>query len=93
LRRPKELRPHKETFSMAVEFGVVKFFDDTRKWGFIARENGQNDVFVHLSSLSEGLHTLVPDSLVQFEIGPGPKGSNQAKNVFVVKEPEPDEGD
>jgi CspA family cold shock protein len=73
-----------------MEVGVVKFFDDTKKWGFIARENGA-DVFVHLTSLSEGLHTLVADQLVQFEIGPGPKKSPQAKNVSVVKDADPDE--
>src|SRR5580704_10300572 len=91
LRRPKkDLRPHfKESFSVEREFGVVKFFN-SRGFGFISRENG-GDVFVHLSSLSEDVRSLRPDQLVQFEIGKGPKGTPQAKNVVVVKEPEPDE--
>ena len=74
-----------------MEMGVVKFFDEIKKWGFIARNNGEKDIFVHLSSLSEGLHTLVPDSLVQFTVGKGRTGQDQAKDVFVVKEPEPNE--
>jgi CspA family cold shock protein len=76
---------------MERELGVVKVFN-SKGFGFISRENG-GDVFVHLSCLSEGQRTLSRDQLVEFEIGKGPKGTPQAKNVIIVREPDPDEED
>lgn len=72
---------------MEVEFGIVKFWNP-KGWGFLSRDDGKNDMFVHLSCLSEGLNSLAPQQLVQFKIGKGPKGTPQATEVFVVKEPD-----
>jgi CspA family cold shock protein len=60
----------------------VKFFDQNRGFGFIAREEGE-DVFVHASNLQAPGGTLMEGQAVEFEVGPGRK-SEEAKNVRVV---------
>lgn len=60
--------------------GRVKWFSDSKGYGFIEQENGP-DVFVHFSSLQmEGFKTLNEGDQVEFEITQGPKGP-QASNV------------
>lgn len=60
--------------------GTVKFFNDTKGFGFISRESG-DDVFVHFSNInSDGRKTLVENQSVQFELGQGKKGP-EALNV------------
>ncbi len=56
------------------EIGTVKWFNETKGYGFIARENG-SDVFVHYSGIrSNGFKTLKEGQRVEFEMGQGPKG-------------------
>jgi len=63
--------------------GTVKWFNDTKGYGFITPEEG-NDVFVHHSSIQgEGFKTLREGEEVEFEITQGPKGE-QAANVAKV---------
>ncbi|MEZ5332368.1 MAG: cold-shock protein [Thermoanaerobaculia bacterium] len=63
------------------EVGTVKWFNDAKGYGFIARENG-SDVFVHYSAVvAEGFRTLTEGDRVSFEIGEGPKGPH-ATNVI-----------
>lgn len=65
--------------------GKVKWFNNQKGYGFIASEEG-NDVFVHYSSiLMDGRKTLHEDDIVEFEIGEGTTGREQAVNVKVVK--------
>ncbi|MBI4971022.1 MAG: cold-shock protein [Candidatus Omnitrophica bacterium] len=60
--------------------GTVKWFNDSKGYGFITPENGK-DVFVHHSAiLGEGFKTLKEGEVVSFEIVAGPKG-DQAVNV------------
>ena len=60
--------------------GTVKWFNEAKGFGFIARENGE-DVFVHFSAIQgEGFKTLAEGERVEFEIVKGPKGL-QASNV------------
>jgi CspA family cold shock protein len=60
--------------------GKVKWFDDSKGYGFIEQENGP-DVFVHYSAISmAGFKSLREGQTVEFEIVDGPKGP-QAKNV------------
>lgn len=64
--------------------GTIKWFDNTKGFGFISREDG-NDVFVHFSAIkSDGYKTLEEGQTVEFEVTKGPKG-DQAANVVVVK--------
>lgn len=63
-----------------MEVGTVKWFNDAKGIGFIAREHGV-DVFVHHSSIiAEGFRTLHEGDRVQFNVEEGPKGLI-AKNV------------
>jgi CspA family cold shock protein len=65
---------------MALAQGHVKWFNDAKGYGFIARENGP-DVFVHYSAIAgDGFRSLAEGQAVQFEITEGPKGL-QAANV------------
>lgn len=64
------------------EKGTVKFFNDQKGFGFIARE-GKPDVFVHFSAIKSngpGRRTLYEGDQVEFEMGQGPKGAC-AENV------------
>jgi CspA family cold shock protein len=65
---------------MSIATGRVKWFNDAKGYGFIAREDGP-DVFVHYSAIQgDGFRSLAEGQQVQFEITEGPKGL-QATNV------------
>ena len=52
--------------------GTVKFFNDTKGFGFITPDEGGNDVFVHASGIEAG--TLSEGDTVTYELGEGQKG-------------------
>jgi cold shock protein len=63
--------------------GTVKWFNTSKGYGFIARENGP-DVFVHYSSIqSEGFRNLDEGQKVEFAVEQGQKGP-QATNVTIL---------
>ena len=63
--------------------GIVKWFNDSKGFGFIEQENGP-DVFVHHSGVnSTGFKSLDEGDHVTFDIEQGPKGPS-AKNVTVL---------
>jgi len=56
------------------EIGKVKWFNETKGYGFIGRDNDP-DVFVHFSAIQgNGFKTLKDGQLVEFEVSRGPKG-------------------
>jgi len=64
--------------------GTVKFFNNDKGFGFITRENGGADVFVHVSALQQGASLREGDK-VSFELGQDRKtGKSKAENVSVL---------
>ena len=63
--------------------GTVKWFNESKGFGFITPDDGSKDVFVHFSAIaSEGFRTLAEGQQVTFNVEDGPKGP-QAQNVTV----------
>jgi CspA family cold shock protein len=66
------------------EIGTVKWFNAEKGFGFIARDNGGKDVFVHISALERsGLRALNEDEHVTFDVAEGPKGPEAARVRLV----------
>jgi len=62
--------------------GTVKWFNDAKGFGFIAQDDGGDDVFVHFSAITgDGFKRLDEGQRVEFEVEDGQKGP-QARNVI-----------
>ena len=65
-----------------VSVGKVKWFNSKKGYGFIRLNDGDQDIFVHYTSIKgEGFKSLTEGEEVQFELAEGPKGL-QAQNVL-----------
>ncbi len=63
--------------------GTVKWFDETKGFGFITPEDGSKDVFAHYSAIaSEGYRSLAEGQKVTYDVVQGQKGP-QAANIQV----------
>lgn len=64
--------------------GTVKWFNESKGYGFITPDEGGDDLFVHFSSVEgEGFKTLQEGQKVEFETGQGRKGQ-EARSVRVT---------
>jgi len=64
--------------------GTVKWFNDKKGFGFITRDDGEKDCFVHFSAIqSEGFKSLKEGQQVEFEVVDGEKGP-AAQNVVIL---------
>ena len=64
--------------------GTVKWFNDSKVYGFVTRDDGEKDVFVHHSAIQgEGFKTLTEGEKVEFDVVQGQKGP-AAENVVKV---------
>ena len=63
--------------------GTVKWFNESKGYGFISQDDGGKDVFVHFSAIQgDGFRTLKEGQSVSFDVESGPKGP-QATNVIA----------
>jgi len=84
------MQRHLDMVSLAIQVnvmsktnGTVKWFNETKGFGFIEREDGP-DVFVHFSAIQgDGFKTLADGQKVEFDVTDGQKGP-QAENVTPV---------
>jgi CspA family cold shock protein len=66
--------------------GVVKFFNTSKGFGFIAPDGGGKDVFIHITALQRsGLQSLEEGQKVSFEVSPGRDGRMAADRIKVVQ--------
>ncbi len=66
--------------------GRVKWFNNAKGYGFVLPETGDEDYFVHFSSIQmEGYKTLKAGQLISYEILEGPRGSH-AINILPLDE-------
>lgn len=69
---------------MSKKQGTVKWFNDSKGFGFITPHDGGKDLFVHHTSIiAEGYKSLAEGQTVEFNVGMGPKGEN-ATDVKAV---------
>lgn len=68
--------------------GTVKFYNNTKGWGFITDKETGNDVFVHYSNVvatnKKGRKSLRQNEIVEYEMDEGNDGKSQAVNVIPV---------
>jgi CspA family cold shock protein len=64
--------------------GTVKWFNDSKGFGFVTPEGGGKDLFAHFSAIQgQGFKTLQEGQRVTFDVTNGPKGP-QASNIRLV---------
>ena len=62
--------------------GTVKFFNDSKGYGFVAPDDGGNDAFVHISALERsGMRTLQKDQRISYELEQDNRGKTSAVNI------------
>ena len=65
--------------------GTVKWFNETKGFGFISNDEGGDDVFVHFSAIqTDGFKTLYEGQKVSYETEPDPKDAGKLRAVNVI---------
>ena len=65
--------------------GTVKFFNETKGFGFITPDGGGNDAFVHISAVeAAGMRSLASDQRVSYELEPDRRGRESATNLKAI---------
>jgi CspA family cold shock protein len=73
-----------EGILMTTQTGTVKWFNDSKGFGFITPDDGGKDLFAHFSDIqSNGFKSLSENQRVTFERGMGPKGE-KASNIRIA---------
>lgn len=66
--------------------GSVKWFNETKGYGFIKPEDGSSDVFVHISAVQDaGLKALNEGQRIEYDVGPGRNGKAAATNLKILR--------
>jgi CspA family cold shock protein len=66
--------------------GTVKFFNDSKGYGFIAPDDGGQDAFVHITAVERaGLRTLSQNQKVSFDLEQDQRGKTKAVNLQAVE--------
>ncbi len=63
--------------------GTVKFYNDTKGFGFITPDDGSTDLFVHITGVV-GVDSLMDNDRVSFDVTQGREGKMQAVNVQLL---------
>jgi CspA family cold shock protein len=81
----RDLEKEREEATVMAKFkGTVKWFKESKGFGFITPDDGSKDIFVHFSTIaSDGFKTLAEGQKVEFEIVNGTKGPSIA-NVIAI---------
>ncbi|MEY4863552.1 MAG: cold-shock protein [Pseudomonadota bacterium] len=65
---------------MSTQTGIVKWFNESKGFGFIKPDNGGEDLFAHFSQIdAKGFRTLAENQRVQFEVTQGQKGPQASR--------------
>lgn len=74
--------------------GTVKFFNESKGYGFIAPDEGGDDAFVHISALEQaGMRTLHQEQRVSYDLQEDRRGKMCAANVKSAEATVPDQSD
>lgn len=69
---------------MSTNSGTVKWYNPAKKYGFIEPDNGDSDVFVHISALeAAGYQTLLEGQRVSYDLASN-KGKQSAANIKLI---------
>lgn len=67
---------------LVMPIGTVKFFDNSKGYGFITNEEGGNDAFVHISAVeASGMRTLDKEQRLSYELEQDRRGKTSAVNL------------